>query len=637
MHLCITFISFYAFYTYFESVFEMEEKDGLSQYNIFLSRHKLQLEQSSVPERFWFTLHKKLERGIFDAGETFAIYKIDYEGDKSESDPLYTVLVAKEDGIRFEDGQQIYLVDHAWTYSSNSAAENLTRVPGLLTRMCNLMGVAEDLPDEKKVEKVCEEMWKFNQTYSYGFGDPENRVPLWYIMDEFGSAIQHSLAPNFRAVPFYYWRDQTSYTLLFPVKDLEVNERVTRNYLEGSVSTNELTNKALLIPWEPTSLADIDFDQAEPGSDYFLYSSIPETLPENEVIAECVEHSPLKVYSEYSVLIENLADPNFQVVTNEDEADILWMNEHFKKYKELNEAHPHKFINQFPFEHVLTVKDLLSIICRRKRRGSVTSFGDDPPWCPVTFNLNKNIEKFVSYYQNRENLGLDNHWICKPWNLARGLDIVLTKHLACILRLPSSGPKIAQKYVERPVLFERPDVGWVKFDVRYIVLLKSVNPIKMYAYKNFFLRFANKPFDLTDLWDDQKHFTVMNYNENAQLYKMLCSDFVPEFNRQNPETSWNVVEREIFSALREIAEAATMKPPPCGIGHYSKSRAIYAVDLILSRDASDDGSERIQPKILEFNWNPDCKRACEYYPTFFNDIFLNLFKDVENPDLFQEL
>jgi hypothetical protein len=45
--------------------------------------------------------------------------------------------------------------------------------------------------------------------------------------------------------------------------------------------------------------------------------------------------------------------------------------------------------------------------------------------------------------------------------------------LAHILRLPFSGPKIAQKYLEQPVLFHRPEIGDVKADIPAYALYQN--------------------------------------------------------------------------------------------------------------------------------------------------------------------
>lgn len=48
------------------------------------------------------------------------------------------------------------------------------------------------------------------------------------------------------------------------------------------------------------------------------------------------------------------------------------------------------------------------------------------------------------------------------------------------------------KYLEDPVLFNREEVGMVKFDIRYMLMLRSVQPLHLYAYNVFWLRFANR-------------------------------------------------------------------------------------------------------------------------------------------------
>lgn len=611
--------------------------DGITKYNQFISVHKPQLVLSNVPEHYWPTLCKKLETEAFDAGLTFSLLRIEYGNyERQPQDPLWSVQVTRN--VQCSDPSHIYLVDHAWTFRVEHMRNQLRNVPGLLDRMTNLMQIDAESEDEK-IENVCKAIWKYTQTYAIAGNhfSVEDRVPLWYVMDELGSGIQHSNEPNFRAVPFIHVPEQVTYTILFPICDVEEGDTVTRNYVEGGFEDVKQRD-AMLLPWQPFNYLLESFEQIEPDESYFLSGHLLETLPDTtRPVIRNVEK--LKVFSEYSFINEYLTSDRFEITDNEDDADILWFLDHFKKFHELSENAPHKFINQFPFEYTITIKDLLAIISRRAKK-QPDSLSNDlvtyPLWLPTTFNLKTELLKFILYYKRCEDAGLNNHWICKPFNLARSLDTYITDNLDFICRLPLTGPKIAQKYIEKPVLFERPDCGLVKFDVRYVILLKSVHPTCVYVYKNFFLRFANKPFALTNFDDYEQHFTVMNYNENATLFRMLCAEFKESWAKQYPSEPWDVVEGRILTMIRELFEAATAKDPPCGIGKNVQSRALYAADIMLSQEKRN-GEFVNAPKLLEINWMPDCKRACQYYPEFYNDIFSVLFLDEERETCVQIL
>ena len=69
-----------------------------------------------------------------------------------------------------------------------------------------------------------------------------------------------------------------------------------------------------------------------------------------------------------------------------------------------------------------------------------------------------------------------------------------------------------------------------------------------------------------------------------------------------------------------------MEKPPKGICDNYQSRAMYALDLMLDW-REEDNARTIEPMVCEINYMPDCKRACQYHPNFFNDVFNALFLD----------
>lgn len=617
----------------------MEEENN-TNVEEFIGLHRNQLIASGVPENFWPTLCQKLTQQIFDGGEAFSLLLIDYgDEEREEEDPLWTLVVSKEDGIKTTDSNAIYIIDHAWTFRLNTARAQLRQVPGLLHRMSLLMGVPEEQPAEENIDQVMHLLWKYCQMYAIGGNDVpiEERMPIWYIMDELGSGINHSDTPNFRVVPFVHAPEGMTYSIMFPIRDCDENEPVTRDFVDGQPENSPHRN-ALLLPWRYNDFTDIDFQQHEADADYFLAGHIEETLPDTAAPPPQLDlNGPLKVFTTYSMVKEHLNDPSFELVDNEQEADILWLTTHFKQYLEFSQQTPNRFVNQFPFENVITIKDLLSVVCRR----TATKYYDEdtlatyPKWLPTTFNLKTELLEFISYYQQRQAKELDNHWIVKPWNLARGLDTHITKHLTPIMRLQPSGPKIAQKYIENPVLFERDDVdGKVKFDIRYVFLVKSVEPLEAYIYSNFFLRFSNKAFALTNFDDYEQHFTVMNYGSELTLRHIPCAEFLQLWAEQFPKHAWDDIETTICDMLKEMLLGATYKPPPCGIGKSPQSRALYAADIMLEWT---DNDTQMQPKLLEVNYTPDCQRACQYYPDFFNDIFKLLFLDISNEEVFRKI
>jgi tubulin--tyrosine ligase-like protein 12 len=138
------------------------------------------------------------------------------------------------------------------------------------------------------------------------------------------------------------------------------------------------------------------------------------------------------------------------------------------------------YLNQFYYEAAYVNKHHLANLVR------LTLTGDDREVIQETFVLNESLPVFVGRFQERAKLGLENTWILKPTNMARSMDTWVSANLDQMLRVSESGPKIAQKYIERPCLFRGR-----KFDMRFVLLVKSVLPLEVYTYEEFYTRHSN--------------------------------------------------------------------------------------------------------------------------------------------------
>uniref|UniRef100_A0A915KZP0 Tubulin--tyrosine ligase-like protein 12 SET-like domain-containing protein n=1 Tax=Romanomermis culicivorax TaxID=13658 RepID=A0A915KZP0_ROMCU len=119
------------------------------------------------------------------------------------------------------------------------------QIPGLLNRMTALADLAMDEENGSRssvetVDAVMDRLWLYTQTYTVNKDDLalEEKLSVWYVMDEFGSRIRHNNEPKFRIIPFYYVPQNILYSILFPIADSQYGDEVTRDFVEGAMPPN---------------------------------------------------------------------------------------------------------------------------------------------------------------------------------------------------------------------------------------------------------------------------------------------------------------------------------------------------------------------------------------------------------------
>ncbi|KAF7729632.1 hypothetical protein EC973_004005 [Apophysomyces ossiformis] len=476
----------------------------------------------------------------------------------------------------------------------------------------------------KRIENVYNKMWSYIQTYSFSVlkqdGEPETQT-AWYINDEVGSAFLHSSDPNVICVPFIFSRGaggMIPYSVFFPIKDIAPGEVITCDLLPKTL-TRAADQHAYLFAFEhrlleSENIADKRKEivevykatqeewnkiQFKPSDQIITAEEASQAILSEKQNAE--DNTSLKVYTTTEFVRQFLKLPNVRFVDSRESADIVWSSQDFSEWEQLK---ANQIVNQFPNESCLTFKQNLANLIQR-------TWGQ-PTWLPTTYNIMSQLSECVGNYLDNEDEGKENLWILKPWNFARGLEIRISTSLPEIIRQHDSPtPKIAQHYLTKPCLY-----NGKKFDLRYIVLLRRIQPTMVACvYNMFWIRLANKKFHLDDLNDYERQFTVMNYS-NFQMTQLDYKSFIRNMEKQHA-IEWTKVQADINDAMKDVLSAAATQTQPLGLlpekAPSYDAFSVYGFDVMLTDD--------FKPIIVEVNFSPDCTRACQYDPEFVNNIF----------------
>ncbi len=518
-------------------------------------------------------------------------------------------------------------------------------------------------------------MWQINRTYRLVTSEKYDEDSIWYINDEFGSSINHSDIPNCAMFPFIFSKTNNfekdeliTYSILWPLKNLKKGDEVFIDFLTN-ISENEERSQRLTC-WYKTpeeyfnkkfnekikklndafnsnslkefedntqKLINMDKNNEEISNDLikkifdFKLCNNDENLINKtiEKIKESIknynnqnkksgiyfeknfnENNKIKVVTDLPYVKENLKIPNMTFTNDIREADIIWLNTNIftlidSNNLKLKNNGENIFLNQYPYESIITLKSNLTYLIQ-KNLGINNIMG-------ISYDMKTELSEIIgNFYYNEQN-GFDNIWILKPINMSRSMDMIITNNLNQIIRSVETGPKICQKYYSKPYLMNNK-----KFDLRFIIAVKNIFPLELYFYdKMFWIRSSNKNYSIDPLtFDDYEvHFTVMNYSKFG-METIYDKDFKKYLNDRGID--WEKIYIKLKKQIKQIFLLVS-KDCPQMINYCS--RAIYGLDAMIDYN--------LEPHVIEINYQPDCTRACQFIPEFYNDLFSTLYLENE--------
>ena len=257
-------------------------------------------------------------------------------------------------------------------------------------------------------------------------------------------------------------------------------------------------------------------------------------------------------------------DPDLWEAGTEEDWDACW-HTGMPARAVFRTMRPGQWVNHTPGNHALTVKSQLYQNLDAARRRASADLEDRFSFFPRSYLMPEDYHVL----QQDAFAAPDKRWIIKPKSLSRGRGISVAADAGIV---PVDAKMMVQEYLKRPHLY-----NGRKYVLRCYLAIMSVEPLRIYLYKEGFVKLASEPYHDGDF---------------DNLYAHLTN---PDVNALNEEVDDSVVFYS-FADYREWLTQNGADPAPL----FSGLRDIGAIAAIAAREVM---AERL---VASGAWAPGC-------------------------------
>ncbi|GFX34215.1 tubulin polyglutamylase TTLL4 [Trichonephila clavipes] len=218
---------------------------------------------------------------------------------------------------------------------------------------------------------------------------------------------------------------------------------------------------------------------------------------------------------------------------------------------------------------------------------------------PETYILPADLKLLKETWDN----DADKCWIVKPCASARGTGVKVIYKWS---QVPKNKPFVVQRYISDPYL-----INGSKFDLRFYVMVPSIEPLRIYVFNDGLVRFASEKYSLANKSFANRYIHLTNYsiNKKSSSYTSNDDETMCQGHKWSLKSFWDYMSnsgidvKKIKTTITDmiIKTIISAEGPICRILKTSAKSPyncfeLFGFDIMLDKD--------LHPWLLEVNISP---------------------------------